>query len=102
MDTYLDRKVEGGEEGIKNHLYHGSTAWMQELDQQKALRHAMHVDVSVAREHVEKRLEAALAAGGRVVDDSHAPSHWTIADRPGGQSRLYLCLAGRMNEDARR
>ena len=46
-------------------LGHGSTVWMQELDAGKPLRHAMHVDVSVAREHVEARLAAALAAGGR-------------------------------------
>jgi 4a-hydroxytetrahydrobiopterin dehydratase len=70
-------------------LGHGSTVWMQELDQRKALRHAMHVDVSVAREHVEARLEAAVAAGGRIVDDSHAPSHWTLSDRAG--NRVCIC-----------
>jgi 4a-hydroxytetrahydrobiopterin dehydratase len=70
-------------------LGHGSTVWTQELDEAKPLRHAMHVDVSVAREHVSARLEAALAAGGRIVDDSHAPSHWTLADRAG--NRVCLC-----------
>jgi 4a-hydroxytetrahydrobiopterin dehydratase len=30
-------------------LGHGSTVWMQELSPAKPLRHAMHVDVSVAR-----------------------------------------------------
>lgn len=70
-------------------LGHGSTVWMQELDQSKALRHAMHVDVSVAREHVEARLKAAVAAGGRIVDDSHAPSHWTLSDRAG--NRVCIC-----------
>ena len=53
-------------------LGHGSTVWMQELDAAKPLRHAMHVDVSVAREHAEARLAAALAAGGRIVDDRGA------------------------------
>jgi len=70
-------------------LGHGSTVWMQELDDAKPLRHAMHVDVSVAREHVTARLEAALAAGGRIVDESHAPSHWTLADRAG--NRVCIC-----------
>lgn len=70
-------------------LGHGSTVWMQELDQSKPLRHAMHVDVSVAREHVAARLEAAVAAGGRIVDDSHAPSHWTLSDRAG--NRVCIC-----------
>ena len=70
-------------------LGHGSTVWMQELDEAKPLRHAMHVDVSVAREQVEARLKAALAAGGRVVDDSGAPGHWTLADRAG--NRVCIC-----------
>lgn len=70
-------------------LGHGSTVWMQELDQAKALRHAMHIDVSVAREHVKARLEAAVAAGGRIVDESHAPSNWTLADRAG--NRVCIC-----------
>jgi 4a-hydroxytetrahydrobiopterin dehydratase len=70
-------------------LGHGSTVWMQELDDAKPLRHAMHIDVSVACEHVKTRLEAALAAGGRIIDESHAPSHWTLADPAG--NRVCIC-----------
>jgi 4a-hydroxytetrahydrobiopterin dehydratase len=70
-------------------LGHGSTVWMQDLDPAKPLRHAMHVDVSVAREQVEQRVTAALAAGGRVVDDSDAPSGWILADRAG--NRVCVC-----------
>jgi 4a-hydroxytetrahydrobiopterin dehydratase len=64
-------------------LGHGSTVWMQELDDAKPLRHAMHVDVSVAREQVDARLAAALAAGGRIVWES--AEHWTLADRAGNR-----------------
>ncbi len=72
-------------------LGHGSTVWMQDLDPAKPLRHAMHVDVSVAREQVEARLAAALAAGGRIVDASGAESHgsWILADRAGNR----VCIA---------
>jgi len=70
-------------------LGHGSTVWMQELDPAKPLRHAMHVDVSVAREQVEQRLAAALAAGGRIVDDSRAPGARILSDRAG--NRVCLC-----------
>jgi len=70
-------------------LGHGSTVWMQELDPAKPLRHAMHVDVSVAREQVEERVAAALAAGGRIVDDSNAPAGWILADRAG--NRVCIC-----------
>jgi 4a-hydroxytetrahydrobiopterin dehydratase len=70
-------------------LGHGSTVWMQELDAAKPLRHAMHVDVSIAREQAEARLAAAVAAGGRVVDDSEAPNSWILADPAGNK----VCIA---------
>jgi 4a-hydroxytetrahydrobiopterin dehydratase len=66
-------------------LGHSSTVSMQELDPAKPLRHAMHVDVSVAREHVGARLAAAVAAGGRIVDDADAPVGWILADRAGNR-----------------
>jgi len=53
-------------------LGHGSTVWMQDLDPDKPLRHAMHVDVSVASGQISARVAAALAAGGRVVDEAAA------------------------------
>jgi 4a-hydroxytetrahydrobiopterin dehydratase len=70
-------------------LGYGSTVWMQELDPARPLRHAMHVDVSVAREHATARLAAAVAAGGVVVDESHAPAWWILADRSGNK----VCIA---------
>lgn len=70
-------------------LGHGSTVWMQELPEGKSLRHAMHIDVSVPREHAEARLAAAVAAGGRIVDHSEAPSSWILADRAGNK----VCIA---------
>jgi 4a-hydroxytetrahydrobiopterin dehydratase len=70
-------------------LGHGSTVWMQELAPGKPLRHAMHVDVSVAREQAEQRLARALQAGGRIVDDSEAPRWWTLADPAGNR----VCIA---------
>lgn len=70
-------------------LGHGSTVWMQELSDSKPLTHAMHIDVSIARECAHARVHAALNAGGRIVDDSHAPAHWTLADRAG--NRVCVC-----------
>jgi 4a-hydroxytetrahydrobiopterin dehydratase len=67
----------------------GSTVWMQDLDPDKPLRHAMHVDVSVARDKAEARMRAAVAAGGIVVDASNAPGSWILADRSGNK----VCIA---------
>src|SRR5215212_19969 len=70
-------------------LGHGSTVWMQDLDPAKPLRHAMHIDVSVAREYAEERLAAAVASGGRIVDESEAPAAWILSDPAGNR----VCIA---------
>ena len=70
-------------------LGHGSTVWMQGLPEDKSLRHAMHIDVSVPRSQAEARLAAALAAGGRIVDESEAPVNWILSDRAGNK----VCIA---------
>lgn len=77
------------EDNCVDPLGQGSTVWMQDLDPNKPLRHAMHIDVSVARQHAEARLEAAVAAGGQIVDDSSAPAAWILADRSGNK----VCIA---------
>ena len=38
-----------------------------------------HLDVFVPADQARARVDAALAAGGRLVDDSHAPAWWTLA-----------------------
>jgi 4a-hydroxytetrahydrobiopterin dehydratase len=70
-------------------LGQSSTVWMQDLDPGKSLRHAMHIDVSVAREEAEHRMTAAVAAGGRIVEETNAPGGWILADRAGNK----VCIA---------
>ena len=88
----------GDDNGV-DPLGHGSTIWMQELPEEKPLRHAMHIDVSVAREHVEARLAAAVAAGGRIVDDSEAPASWLLADPAGNRMDLTAWPDGAVAPD---
>jgi 4a-hydroxytetrahydrobiopterin dehydratase len=75
------------DDNVVDPLGHGSTVWMQPIDEAKSLRHAMHVDVSVPREEGQVRLAAALAAGGRIVDEGS--DHWTLSDRAGNR----VCIA---------
>ena len=70
-------------------LGQGSTVWMQDLDPRKSLRHAMHIDVSVSRHDAEARVQAAISAGGRLVDDSQSPAAWILADHSGNK----VCIA---------
>lgn len=38
-----------------------------------------HIDVFVPADEAQARVDAALAAGGRLVDDSQAPAWWSLA-----------------------
>jgi 4a-hydroxytetrahydrobiopterin dehydratase len=91
--------VPRGEDNAIDPLGHGSTVWIQDLDRGKPLRHAMHIDVSVAREHAETRLAAALAAGGRIADDSSAPESWILADRAGNKVCIAVWPDGAMRSE---
>jgi 4a-hydroxytetrahydrobiopterin dehydratase len=45
----------------------------------------VHVDGFVPNDGADARVAAALSAGGRLVDDSHAPHWWTLADPEGNE-----------------
>ncbi|GIG65456.1 VOC family protein [Phytomonospora endophytica] len=51
--------------------------WVHELTPPKPGRGRTHIDLSVPADHAKARVEAALAAGGRLV--SASPEGWTIA-----------------------
>jgi len=38
-----------------------------------------HFDVFVPADQAQARVDAAIAAGGRLFDDSHAPAWWSLA-----------------------
>ena len=45
-----------------------------------------HFDVWVAEDDAERRLQAVLDAGGRLVSDRAAPSYWVVEDADGNRS----------------
>src|SRR5574338_693420 len=51
----------------------------QTLHPPKPGRGRTHVDVSVPADQAEARVAAAIEAGGRLADDTHAPHWWTLA-----------------------
>ncbi|WP_185995452.1 4a-hydroxytetrahydrobiopterin dehydratase [Nocardioides campestrisoli] len=64
--------------------------WFGE-DEPEGTAQRFHLEVYVAPEEAERRIAAAVAAGGTVVDDSDAPSLTVIADQDG--NRGVLCVA---------
>jgi 4a-hydroxytetrahydrobiopterin dehydratase len=43
------------------------------------------VDIFVPHDQAETSVAAALTAGGQMVDNSHAPAWWTLADPEGNE-----------------
>lgn len=60
--------------------------WFQGTDPHEEPRQRFHLDVWVAPDQLQPRVEAALAAGGTLVDDSHAPSFVVLADADGNKA----------------
>ena len=77
----------------------GPSVWFQQLDPEKPLRHAMHIDLAVPREIAGRRLDAAIAAGGRVAGDAAAVRYWTCADAAGNKVDLVAWPDLPMPED---
>jgi 4a-hydroxytetrahydrobiopterin dehydratase len=63
----------------------GPSLWFQEMDAPRPQRNRIHIDVWVPHDQAEARVKAAIAAGGRLVTDEHAPGWWTLADPEGNE-----------------
>ena len=70
------------------------TVWWQEPDgddktwalPQQPFEQRWHLDVWVAHDEGERRLQAVLDAGGRLVSDRAAPAYWVVEDADGNRS----------------
>jgi pterin-4a-carbinolamine dehydratase len=67
-----------GAEDALDPLRRNPHVWFHPLNPPKEGRGRTHIDISVPRDQVDARVAAALAAGGRMADDSHAPEWWTL------------------------
>jgi 4a-hydroxytetrahydrobiopterin dehydratase len=57
--------------------------WFQDMDPPRTERDRFHVDVFREGEEAPALRDRLLGLGGRLVDDSHAPDWWVIADPEG-------------------
>ncbi|WP_328478394.1 hypothetical protein OHA21_12590 [Actinoplanes sp. NBC_00393] len=65
---------------------------IQLMDEPRPQRNRMHLDVAVPHDQAETRIAAALAAGGRLVSDTHAPKWWVLADPEGNEACVATWL----------
>jgi len=65
--------------------------WFQDSEHREG-RDRMHLDVYVPQDLARERVDAVLAAGGRLVTDEFAPAWWVLADDDGNVA--CVCTAG--------
>jgi 4a-hydroxytetrahydrobiopterin dehydratase len=83
--AYEPRRDSPNEDLIDRHA-RGPAFWFEQMEKPRADGGgAIHVAVWVPHEQARARIDAALAAGGRMVRDDFAPAWWTLADAAGNE-----------------
>jgi 4a-hydroxytetrahydrobiopterin dehydratase len=75
-----------GDDYLFDPLRRGPGFGLQQMDVARPQRNRMHLDVAVPHDQAEARVSAALAAGGHLVSDAHAPKWWVLADAEGNEA----------------
>jgi len=84
---YVDEPGRSGPwDGLVDPLGQGPAIWFQRMEAPRPQRNRIHFDVSVPHDEAEPRIQAALAAGGRVINDARAPAFWVLADAEGNEA----------------
>ncbi len=81
---YVD-EAEGGN-GLIDPLGQGPAVWFQQMDAPRPQRNRLHFDVSVPHDQAHQRIQATVAAGGKLVYDAEAPAFWVLADPEGNEA----------------
>jgi 4a-hydroxytetrahydrobiopterin dehydratase len=76
----------GAWDGLVDPLGQGPAIWFQRMDAPRPQRNRIHLDVSVPHDEAEPRIEAALRAGGTLLNDAKAPAFWVLADAEGNEA----------------
>lgn len=84
-----------GDDYLYDPLRRGPGVGLQEMEVARTERNRIHIDVAVPHDQAETRVAAALAAGGRLVSDEHAPKWWVLADAEGNEA----CVATWLGRD---
>ena len=97
MLAYVDEPDQDPQGAIGDPAGQLPAVWFQQMDAPRPQRNRVHVDITVAHDEAEPRVAAALAAGGRLVSDTFAPSFWVLADAEGNE----VCVSTWTDRDER-
>lgn len=92
--AYEPRRDSPAEDLVDPHN-RGTGFWFEQMKEPRADGGgAIHIVVWLPFERAKARIDAAIAAGGRMVRDEFAPSWWTLAD-PAGNEVDIATVGGR-------
>ena len=77
---------DGQDDALIDPAGQGPAIWFQQMDAPRPQRNRIHFDISVPHDEAKARLDAALAAGGRLLSDDEAPAFWVLADAEGNEA----------------
>ena len=84
-----DPRPDSPEEDLVDPHDRGPAFWLEGMEQPRADGGgAIHIAVWLPIEQAQARVDAALAAGGRMVRDDFAPAWWTLADAAGSEADI--------------
>jgi len=85
-------RADSPDEDLVDPRSRGPAFWFEPMDEPRQGGGAIHVAIWVPYEQAEARVAAALAAGGHVVRDEHAPAWWTLADAAGNEADVATAM----------
>ncbi|MER6075653.1 VOC family protein [Streptomyces sp. NPDC001817] len=78
--------ADGAEDPLVDPVGQGPAVWFQQMDRARPQRNRIHFDICVPHDEAPRRIDAALAAGGRLVSATRAPAFWVLADMEGNEA----------------
>jgi 4a-hydroxytetrahydrobiopterin dehydratase len=84
---YVDEPGRSGpEDALVDPFGQGPSIWFQQMDAPRPQRNRLHFDISVPHDEAHRRIEATVAAGGKLIYDAEAPAFWVLADPEGNEA----------------
>jgi 4a-hydroxytetrahydrobiopterin dehydratase len=90
-----EQRADSPDEDLIDPRRRGPGIWFEQIEGPRSERNRMHVAVWVPNDQAEARVSAAIAAGGTVIYDKHAPAWWILTDPEGNEADV----ATSMNRD---
>ena len=87
--AYVDQPGAGPDGPLVDPVGQLPSLWFQQMDAPRPQRNRIHFDLDVAHDEAERRLAAAVDAGGVLVNADNARAWWVLADVEGNE--ICIC-----------